>query len=125
TFGAPIDISSFYKKTVKGADGSDLPIGMGFTAPSLALDDHGTLFVAYPAAAPATFPATSAPPPLPILLGRSTDRGASFTFTEALPSTKYNEGVQILRWSPHGGASGSLHLIYEDKPDQPAQAADR
>jgi hypothetical protein len=125
TFGAPIDISSFYKKTFKAPDGSDLPIGMGFTAPSLALDGRGTLFVAYPAAAPAAFPATTAPPPLPILLGRSTDRGASFSFTEALPSTKYNEGVQILRWSPEGGADGSLHLIYEDKPDQPPQAADR
>lgn len=125
SFGEPVDVSSFYKKTVKGADGSDLPIGMSFTAPSLALDGNGTLFVAYPAAAPAAFPATSAAPPLPMLLARSTDRAATFSFTDALPSMVYNEGVQILRWSPRGGPDGTLHLIFEDKPDQPPRAADR
>ena len=31
----PVDVSSFYKKTSKGPTGIDIPLGMGFTAPSL------------------------------------------------------------------------------------------
>lgn len=125
TFGQPVDVSSFYKKTVKGTDGADLPIGMGFTAPSLALDDKGTLYVLYPGAAPAAFPPTAPAPALPMLLAKSTDRGKTFTFTEVGAPLKHNEGVQILKWSPEGGDQGSLHMVYEDKPDQTERSADR
>lgn len=125
SFSDPIDVSSFYKKTVKGPDGSDLPIGMSFTAPSLAVDNRGTLYVLYPAAPPGAFPPRSAPPKLPLLLARSTDRGKTFTFTEAGPPLNYNEGVQIMRWSPEGGDTGTLHMVFEDKLEQPTGSADR
>ena len=46
TFGEPVDVSSFYKRTSKGPTGADLPLGMGFTAPSLAVDGQGALYVA-------------------------------------------------------------------------------
>lgn len=125
TFGEPVDVSSFYKKTVKGPTGADLPIGMGFTAPSLTLDDKGTLYVVYPAAAPAAFPPTAPPDKLPMLLAKSTDRGKTFTVTEVGDPLNHNEGVQIVQWTPAGGADGTLHIIYEDKPDQTERSADR
>ena len=125
TFSEPIDVSKFYTKTVKGPDGADLPVGMSFTAPSLAVDDKGTLFALYPAAPPSAFPPTFALPKLPMLLARSTDRGKTFTFTEAGPPLNYNEGVQILRWSPEGGGDGTLHMVFEDKLEQPTGSADR
>lgn len=118
TFSDPIDVSSFYKPTVKGADGTDRPVGMGFTAPSLALDGKGTLFVLYPGAIPAAFPATAPAPKLPLLLARSADRGKTFDFTEAGAPLNHNEAVQILRWSPQGGGAGTLHMIYEDSDSQ-------
>ena len=125
TFSEPIDVSKFYTKTVKGPDGADLPVGMSFTAPSLAVDNKGTLFALYPAAPPSAFPPTSALPKLPMLLARSTDQGKTFTFTEAGPPLNYNEGVQILRWGPQGGPDGTLHMIFEDKLEQPTGSADR
>lgn len=124
TFGDPVDVSSFYKKTLKGTKGDDLPIGMAFSAPSLALDERGTLYVAYPAAAPTVTPASAAPKQ-PMLLARSTDKGKTFTMSEVTPPLLHNEGVQILKWGPGGGDRGTLHLIFEDKPDQPQGAADR
>ncbi|MGH9223979.1 MAG: sialidase family protein [Acidimicrobiales bacterium] len=125
TFGPPIDVSSFYKKTIKGPTGADLPIGMGFTAPSLTLDDKGTLYVLYPAAAPAAFPPSAEPDKLSMLLAKSTDQGKTFTVTEVGAPLNHNEGVQIIKWTPAGGASGTLHALYEDKPDQTARSADR
>jgi len=125
TFGEPVDVSSFYKRTSKGPTGADLPLGMGFTAPSLAVDGQGALYVAYPAAAAAAFPSTVPPDKLPMVLAKSTDRGKTFTVTEIGEPLAHNEGVQILKWTPHGGAQGTLHMIYEDKPDQTDRSADR
>ncbi|MGH9267045.1 MAG: sialidase family protein, partial [Acidimicrobiales bacterium] len=125
SFAEPVDVSASYAPKFKAADGTELPIGMGFTAPSLALDGDGTLYALYPAAAPSAFPPASATPELPMLLAKSTDRGRTFSFTEAVPRLAHNEGVQILRWTRQGGARGTLHMIFEDKPDQPRNGADR
>ena len=125
TFGEPVDVSSFYKKTSKGPTGADLPLGMGFTAPSLTLDGDGALYVVYPAAAAAAFPSTVPPDKLPMLLAKSTDQGKTFTVTEMGEPLTHNEGVQIIKWTPEGGAKGTLHVIYEDKPDQTERTADR
>ena len=125
TFGQPVDVSSFYKKTVKGPTGADLPIGMGFTAPSLTLDAKGTLYVLYPGASPSAFPPTAAPDKLPMLLATSTDQGKTFTVTEIGEPLNHNEGVQIIKWTPAGGPDGTLHALYEDKPDQTERSADR
>jgi hypothetical protein len=98
---------------------------MGFTAPSLTLDGDGALYVVYPAAAAAAFPSTVAPDKLPMLLAKSTDQGKTFAVTEIGEPLTHNEGVQIVKWTPHGGLKGTLHLIYEDKPDQTDRTADR
>ena len=123
SFGEPIEVISFYKKTVKNpANGQDVAIGMAFNAPVLSVDDKGTLYVLYPANAVATI---TPPQPFPVLLAKSTDRGQSFTFTEAAPPSMYTEHVVMMKWTKAGGAQGTLHIIYEDKPDQPAKSADR
>jgi hypothetical protein len=123
TFGEPIEVISFYKKTVKNpANGQDVAIGMAFNAPVGAVDDKGTLYVLYPANAVSTI---TPPQPFPVLLAKSTDRGQSFTFTEAAPPSVYTEHVVMMRWTKQGGPQGTLHIIYEDKLDQPAKSADR
>ncbi|HEX2063782.1 MAG TPA: sialidase family protein, partial [Acidimicrobiales bacterium] len=123
SFGEPIEVISFYKQTVKNpANGQDVAIGMAFNAPVAAVDDKGTLYVLYPANAVATI---TPPQPFPVLLAKSTDRGKSFTFTEAAPPSLYTEHVVMMKWTKHGGPEGTLHIVYEDKPDQPAKSADR
>lgn len=122
TFSDPVDVSSFYKKTVKDAAGKEYPIANFFGDPQMAVADDGTLYVLYPGGTPGGF-ANAAPTPL--LLGRSTDRGKTWEVDEATPPGNYPEGVQMLKWSPEGGKQGTLHAVYEDKPDQPAGRADR
>ncbi len=58
-------------------------------------------------------------------MGVSKDRGASFEFFDVSPPSVYTEHVNILKWSPAGGPQGSLHVIYEDKVNQPPTGADR
>jgi hypothetical protein len=122
TFGDPVDVSSFYKKTVKDAAGKEYPVHNFFGANQLAVGANGTVYSLYPGGTLGGF-ATAAP--TPILLGRSTDQGKTWEVFEASPPGIYPEGVQMLKWSPEGGAEGTLHAVYENKPDQPAGRADR
>lgn len=121
TFGEPIDLQAMYPKMIKDATGKDVPYVMSFSAPSLAIGDKGTLYVIYPLN---TFGITPAPP-APIIIGRSTDQGKTFEFNDVSPPSAYTEHVGILKWSPTGGPKGSLHVVYEDKPDQTPTGADR
>jgi hypothetical protein len=122
TFSDPVDVGTFYKKTVKDAAGKEYPVANFFGDPQIAVGNDGTVYALYPSGTPGGF-ATAAPTPL--LLGRSTDKGKTWEVTEATPPGNYPEGVQMLKWSAEGGAQGTLHVVYEDKPDQPAGRADR
>ncbi|HTJ74840.1 MAG TPA: sialidase family protein [Acidimicrobiales bacterium] len=122
TFSDPVDVGTFYKKTVKDAAGKEYPVANFFGDPQIAVGNDGTVYALYPGGTPGGF-ATAAPTPL--LLGRSTDKGKTWDVTEATPPGNYPEGVQMLKWSPEGGSQGTLHVVYEDKPDQPAGRADR
>ena len=121
TWSEPIDLQAKYPKTIKNAQGQDVPYVMSFSAPSLAVDNKGTAYVIWPLNTTGITPA----PPAPIIIGRSTDRGATFEFHDVKPPSVYTEHVGILKWSPAGGDQGSLHVIYEDKINQPARGADR
>ena len=121
TWSEPIDLQAKYPKTIKNAQGQDVPYVMSFSAPSLATNDKGALFVIWPLN---TFGITPAPP-APIIIGKTTDRGATWEFNDVSPPSPYTEHVNILKWSPAGGPLGSLHVIYEDKPDQTPRGADR
>jgi len=122
TFGDPVDVGTFYKKTVKDSAGKEYPVANFFGDPQIAVGNDGAVYALYPSGTPGGF-ATAVPTPL--LLGRSTDKGKTWEVTEATPPGNYPEGVQMLKWSPEGGPQGTLHVVYEDKPDQPAGRADR
>ena len=121
TFGDPIDIQAKYPKTAKDATGKDVPYVMSFNAVSMATDEKGALYLVYPLNTVGITPA----PPVPVVMGVSKDRGASFEFFDVSPPSVYTEHVNILKWSPAGGPQGSLHVIYEDKVNQPPTGADR
>ena len=122
TFGDPVDVSAAYTQIVKDAAGKEYPVKNFFGTTQLAVADNGTVYALYPGGTLGGF-ATAAPTPL--ILGRSTDRGKTWETFEATPRGNYPEGVQMLKWSPEGGDEGTLHAVYEDKPDQPAGRADR
>lgn len=121
TWSEPIDLQAKYPKMIKNAQGQDVPYVMSFNAPSLATNDNGTLFVVWPLNTVGITPV----PPAPIIIGRTTDRGATWEFNDVSPPSPYTEHVNILKWSPAGGPQGSLHVIYEDKPGQSPRGADR
>ncbi|MEX0658561.1 MAG: sialidase family protein [Egibacteraceae bacterium] len=56
-------------------------------------------------------------------VSRSTDRGETWEIFEVAPELP-NLGTSIMRWSPEGGADGSLHVAYHAKPDQTQGDAD-
>ena len=122
TFGEPIDIHAKYPKTLKDATGKDVPYVMSFSAPSMATDKAGALYVIYPLNPPSGI---TPAPPAPIVIGRSTDKGQTFEFSDVTPASRFTEFVGIVKWSEFGGPQGSLHVIYEDKPDQAPTSADR
>ncbi|CAN5765523.1 hypothetical protein BH20ACT1_BH20ACT1_03630 [soil metagenome] len=64
-------------------------------------------------------------PPSGLYLSTSADRGASFEVREVQAGDKANTGMTgtILRWSPAGGETGSLHLVWEGK--EPITQGDR
>ncbi|HWI03615.1 MAG TPA: sialidase family protein [Acidimicrobiales bacterium] len=117
----PIDLQSKYPKMIKNAQGQDVPYVMSFSAPSLATNNRGALFVIWPLNTVGITPA----PPAPIIIGKTLDRGQTWEFNDASPPSPYTEHVGILKWSSAGGPQGSLHIIYEGKPDQPPRGADR
>jgi hypothetical protein len=121
TWSEPIDLQGKYPKTIKNAAGADVPYVMSFNAPSLATNDKGSLFVIWPLNTVGITPA----PPAPIIIGKTADRGATWEFNDVSPPSPYTEHVNILKWSPAGGPQGSLHVVYEDKPNQTPRGADR
>ena len=89
----------------------DQPVNFGSSNPSLTLDDKGTLYVAW-----ITHSSNITPAPLPaVWISKSTDKGKTY---QASAVTGFQRGLstfgtQRIRWSPKGGADGSLHLVYE------------
>ncbi|MDP9389438.1 MAG: glycoside hydrolase [Actinomycetota bacterium] len=117
SFGDPVSVSAAYEKTVDDKDGKPQPLGGRFPNPQMALAGDGTLYVLFPGGAP-TYAQFNAPVTAPLLLGRSTDQGKTFTVTEVnRPSNFY--GGHLIKWSREGGKQGTLHIVFEDKPDQP------
>ena len=75
---------------------------------TLTIDEKGTVYVAWRAQSANITPATDNA----LFLSRSTDQGKSFTvsqITRWVPRARQ----PILRWSPEGGAGGTLHMVYE------------
>ena len=87
----------------------DLVANFGGRDPSIALDDRGTIYVAWRYQT-----ANHNPRPAPALfLSKSTDRGKTFAISQITPFSYTVFGLPVLRWSPRGGPNGTLHMVYE------------
>lgn len=75
---------------------------------TLTIDKKGAVYVAWRAQSANITPATDNA----LFLSRSTDQGKSFTVTQITPWVP-RARQPILRWSPEGGAGGTLHMVYE------------
>jgi Neuraminidase (sialidase) len=85
-------------------------------AGSRAIDDKGTLYVAWPSSTANL----ATPPPPGYFLSRSTDKGKTWTVTQFAPFSYANKAGAPgpnaslqLAWSPKGGADGTLHVVVE------------
>lgn len=90
--------------------------GLQGLPPQLAVSDDGTLYVLFPGQAGGDEGVDEVPNRL--LLARSDDRGETFTVTEVAQVLDANVGPSFV-WSPHGGEDGTLHIVYEDRREQP------
>ena len=81
--------------------------GLEGLPPQLRVAGDGTLYI--------LMPGRSADTSIPhrLLLGKSTDRGATFTYTEVTRLLEANS-TPTLVWSPEGGPTGTLHVAWED-----------
>lgn len=89
----------------------DQPANFGGSNPSLTIDDKGNVYVAW-----VTHSSNITPAPVPaIWLSKSTDGGKTYTASAITPFQQglSTFGTERLRWSPQGGGSGTLHLVYE------------
>lgn len=87
--------------------------GLEGLPPQLAVDDGGTLYALFPGRPDEG----DEDVPNRLLLARSEDQGETFTVTE-VATTDDSNSAPTLKWSPHGGQDGSLHIVYEDRRDE-------
>ena len=125
TFSEPIDLTGGYfepepvRQALASAAKMDRtpPVSaIDFSWPALTLDGEGNLYSVWAAR-------LLRGPQLDnsgTYLSRSTDGGRTFTVRELspLPDVLY---YPVLRWSPQGGAQGTLHLVYEHQGPQGAK----
>lgn len=90
--------------------------GLQGLPPKLAVDDDGVLYVLFPGQAGGDEEPDEVPNRL--LLARSEDRGETFTVSEVAEVHDANVGP-MFAWSPHGGEDGTLHIVYEDRREEP------
>ncbi|MDP9023596.1 MAG: glycoside hydrolase [Actinomycetota bacterium] len=117
TFSPPVSAFGDFERVLSAEEfdlEQDHTIGVSFSAaPQLAVADDGTLYVLFGGSAPRGSDLDDV-----LLLARSTDNGQTFTVNEIGtmgPSFAY----PTFAWSPVGGEQGTLHMVYEDKPDGP------
>jgi hypothetical protein len=99
----------------------DQAANFGGSNPSLTVDDKGNVYVAW-----ITHSSNITPAPLPaVWLSKSTDHGKTFAASAITPFQQglSTFGSQRIRWSPAGGPSGTLHVVYEGT-NHPAVAGD-
>lgn len=90
--------------------------GLEGLPPKLEVADDGTLYVLFPGRAGGDEDVDEVPNRL--LLARSEDGGETFAVSEVAEVLDSNVGPEFL-WSPEGGEEGTLHIVYEDRREQP------
>lgn len=88
------------------------PEGFETLPPELEIGADGTLFVLLPGN-----PTTDGYPNK-LLLARSDDQGETFAVAEVTTPFDANT-TPSLQWVPEGGPGGTLHIVYEDRPEPP------
>jgi hypothetical protein len=96
------------------AEDQRVPENFGGNNPTMTVAGDGTVFVLWERLISADAETTAE---RASFVSRSSDRGATWDVFPAAPEMP-NLGGSILRWSPLGGAQGTLHLIYHGKPGQ-------
>lgn len=122
TFTAPVDLTAGYfdddgnrRRLADGAKLAETPATnrIMYYWPDLTLDDEGTLY--------AVWNARFGPGPqmddTGVYVSTSVDRGATFTVTEVSPAPDTYR-YPMLEWTEHGGADGTLHMVYEGATPQ-------
>ncbi len=94
----------------------DQEVNFGGGKSSIAVDDKGTLYVAWPSATANM----AAPPPPGYFMSKSTDQGRTWTVTQIAPfSYAHKAGAPgpnaslQMAWSSKGGPEGTLHVVAE------------
>lgn len=128
TFGTPVNINRFSHVSFKIA-GQSYPLVMSsFGRPYLAV--HNGVVVAVGLSDPALnvkLPKVGpmqATPGTPMLAARSTDRGATWSFTTLSAPVITATGGQVgMGWTPKGGANGTFLAAYAATPDEQMNTA--
>jgi Neuraminidase (sialidase) len=131
TFGEPINLAeSAYADTATRADafrsattvpnsttttaipGSraatpDQAANFGGFGPSMAVDDKGTVYAAWPA----TYANLNPRPAGALLISKSTDKGKTWTTSNITPYDFKMGSFVTAVWSPKGGPQGTLHVV--------------
>ncbi len=111
TFSAPVDLSQFTKATLQ--DGTGATFNVHFNTPHLAVNQRSGAL--YSVMEVRTFCCgIQSPPPQPIYLATSTDRGKTFA-TKQLTRISPDVGTPIVQWSPAGGSQGTLLTVFQDR----------
>jgi hypothetical protein len=125
TFPPAVDLNNFSKVTTT-IDGQRYPLLFeGFFGGPLLLAHDGTVL----AVSGAQIPNGSLPPgqmsnfgasfayPMPQLIGRSTDRGKTWTVSQLGPPIFSGSGSQTgMGWTPKGGGNGTYVVVYQATP---------
>lgn len=90
--------------------------GLEGLPPKLEVADDGTLYVLFPGRAGGDEDVDEVPNRL--LLARSEDSGETFTVNVVAEVLDSNVGPEFA-WTPEGGDDGTLHIVYEDRQEQP------
>lgn len=83
----------------------------GFEADVTVADD-GAVYAAWPPATANITPGI----PTGIMLSKSTDKGKTWTNTQAVPFAYTNDSFVKVAWTPGGGAQGTVHVFFPGIP---------
>lgn len=105
TFSEPINVLDQY------AAQFDEPEEIGGGAAMLTIDDSGTLY--------ALFLASYPDDPRRLVVGRTSDQGETWEYTEFPDPAIEFSIAPMMAWSDGGGPDGTVHVAYEDHADGP------
>ena len=120
TFSAPVNLSQFTQATFQDATGATFHVP--FNTPHLAVNQKTGALYAVVEVRTFGYGAQN-PPPQPLYLATSTNRGKTFTVKQ-LSRISPDLGAPVAQWSPAGSSQGTLLVVFQDKFGQTQGSAD-